>query len=83
MCASANAAIYGIKMTKQEGNGNLVMLQPRSVPFFSEKDDFIVKYEVDQSSINSPSFMFIHYYFEGDIDEANSTTMNALINEEI
>ena len=54
MCASSNMAVYAIEISKLEVNGNLVMLQPGSSQLFSEKKDFIMKYEVDQSSMDSP-----------------------------
>ena len=52
MCSSSNMAIYAIEMTKLEVNGNLVMLQPESFQLFSNKDDFIMKCEID----NWPNF---------------------------
>ena len=82
MCASANMANYAIKMTKFEVNGNLVMLQPGSSQLFSE-NDFIMKCEVDQSSMSSPSFLVFHYYLEGDVDVAHYTTSNVLFNAQI
>ena len=42
-----------------------------------------MKYEVDQSSMNSPSFIVFHYYFVRDVDVAYYTTTNALFNAEI
>ena len=45
-------AIYAIEISKLQVNGNLVMLQPGSSQLFS-LNDFIMKYEVDQSSMNS------------------------------
>ena len=56
-------AIYAIEMTKLEVNGNLVTLQPGSSQLFSE-NDFTMKYEVEQSSMNSSSFIVFHYYLE-------------------
>ena len=47
MCASSNMAIYAIEMIKFEVNGKLVTLQTASFQLFSEKEDFILKYEVD------------------------------------
>ena len=79
MCASAKMVIYAIKMTKLEVNGNLVTLQSGSSQLFSE-NDFIIKYEVDQSSMNLPSIIVLHYYLEGDIDVAHYTTTNAMFN---
>ena len=59
MYVSSNMAIYAIEMTRLEINGNLITLQPMSSQLFSEKDDFIMKYEVDQSSINSQSSIIV------------------------
>ena len=42
-----------------------------------------MKYETDQSSMNSLSFIVIHYYFEGDVVVAHYTTANALFNAKI
>ena len=53
MCASSSMAIYVIGMTKLEDKGNLVTLQSGSSELFSE-NDVIMKYKVNQSSINSP-----------------------------
>ena len=83
MCASSNMAVYAIEMTKLEVNGKLVTLQPVSSQLFSEKEDFIVKYQADQSSMNSPSFIVFHYYLKGDVNVAHYTTINALFNTEI
>ena len=82
MWVSANIAIYAIGMTKLDVNGNLVMLQPESSQQFSEKDHSIIKYEADQSSMNSPSFIVFHYYLQWDVDVAHYTIMNALFNTE-
>ena len=57
MCALFNMTIYAMKMTKLEVNGNMVMLQPGSSQHFCEKDDFIMKYEFDQSSVKSLSML--------------------------
>ena len=83
MCASSNMAAYAIEMTKLEVNGNLVTLQPRSSKFFSENKDFIIKYEVNESSMNSLSFIVFQYYLIGDMDVAYDTITNALFNAEI
>ena len=64
MCASAHMAIYAIEMS------NRVTLQPGSSHLFSE-NDFSMKYEVDQSSMNLPSFIILYYYLEGDVDMAH------------
>ena len=56
MCTSADMTTYTIEMTKLEVNCNLVTLQPGSFQLFSE-NDLIMRYEVEQSSINSPSFI--------------------------
>ena len=53
MCVTANMAIYAKEMTKIEVNGNLVTLQTENFQLFIEKDDFIMKDEVDQVSMNS------------------------------
>ena len=39
--------------------------------------------KIDQSSINSPSFIVFHYYLVWDVDVAYYTTTNALFNAEI
>ena len=83
MCASSNMTVYAIEMTKLEVNGKLVTLQPGSSELFDEKEDFIMKYEVDQSLMNSPSFIVLHCYLWGDVDVAYYTTANALFNAEI
>ena len=83
MRASSNMAIYAQGMTKLEVNDKLVKLQPGSSQLFSEKEDFVVKYEVEQSSMNSPNFIVFHYYLEGDVDVAYYTTTNALFNTKI
>ena len=75
-------AIHAIEMTKLEVNGNLVTLQPGSSQLFS-KNDLIMKYEVEQSSMNSPSFIVFHYYLEEGLDVAHYITSNAMINTEI
>ena len=49
--ASSNIAVYVIEMTKHEVNGKLVILWPGSSQLFS-KNDLIMKYEVDKSSMN-------------------------------
>ena len=59
------------------------MLQPGNSQLFSESSDFIMKYEVDQSSMNSPSFIVIHYHLEGDVDVAKYTTTHSSFNAEI
>ena len=59
------------------------MLLPGSSQVFSEKDDFIMKNEIDQSSMNLPSFIVFHYYLEGDVDVAHYTTTNASFNAKI
>ena len=82
MCASVNMAIYAIVMTKFTVNGNLVTLQLGSSQLFSENDS-ITKFEVEQSSTNSPSFLVFHYYLEVNVDVAHYTTINALLNAEI
>ena len=76
-------AIYAIEITKLEVNGKLVTLQPGRSQCYSAKEDFIMKYEVDQSSMNSPSFIVFHYYLERDLDVAHYTTTNALFNAEM
>ena len=83
MCALSNMAIYAIGITKLEVNVKLVTLQPESSQLFSENKDFIMKYEVDQSSMNSPSFIVFHYYFVGDVVVAQYTATNVLFNAEI
>ena len=83
MCASSNIAVYAIEMTKLEVNGNLVTQQPGSSQLFDEKEDLIIKYEVDQSLINSPSAIVLHYYLRGDVDVGYYTRTNALFHAEI
>ena len=83
MCASSNMSIYSIMMTKLEFSGNLVMLQPGSSQLLNEIEDFITKYEVDQSSLKSPNFIVFHYNLEGDVDMAHYATANALVNKKI
>ena len=83
MCVSSNMAVYTIEMAKFEINGKLVTLQPGSSQLFKEKGDFIMKLEVDQISMNSPSFVVFHYYPEGDVDGAHDTMTNALFYAEI
>ena len=83
MCVTANMAIYAKEMTKIEVNGNLVTLQTENFQLFIEKDDFIMKDEVDQVSMNSNSFVVFHYYLEGDIDVAYYTMPNDLFNADI
>ena len=78
MCASANMAVYAMEMTKLVVNCNLVTLQPGSSKLFNE-NYLVMKYEVDQSFMNSPSFIVFHYYLEGDV-VAYYTTANALFN---
>ena len=82
MYSSPNLAIYAIKLTKLEVNINLVVLQPGSSQLISE-NDFIMKYEVEQSSMYLSSFIVIHYYLEGDVDVAHYITKNAVFNAEI
>ena len=76
-------AIYAIWMTMYVVNGKLVTLQPGHSQLFSENDEFIMKYQVDQTSTYSPSFIVFHYYLEGVVDVAQYTTTNALFNTEI
>ena len=83
ICASANLAAYATEVAKLEVNGNMVTLQPASSQLFSEKEDFIMKYEVNQSPMKSPSFIIFHYYHEGDVNVAHYTTTNALFKAEI
>ena len=59
--------IYVIEMTKLEVHGELVTLQPGSFQLISENKDFIMKYEVSQTTMNSPSFIVYHYYLVGDV----------------
>ena len=75
-------AIYAIEMTKLEANIILVMLQPGSSEHFSE-NYVIMKYEVDQSSINSLSFIVFHYYLQGDVAVAHYTTRITSFHAEI
>ena len=70
-------AHYAIVMTKLEVNGNLVTLQPGSYQLFSEEEEFIMKYEVDQPFMNSPCFIVFHNFLVGDVDVAYHTTTNA------
>ena len=42
-----------------------------------------MKYEVEQASMTSPSFMVFCYYLEGDVDVADYATANASFNAEI
>ena len=70
-------------MTKPEINGKLVTLKPGTSKLFSEKEDFFMKYEVDQSSMKSPSDIVFHYYLEGDVDVALYIVSNGLFNTEI
>ena len=70
-------------MTKLEVSDSLVTLLTGSSQLFSENEDFIMKYEVDQSSMNSPSFAVFHYYLEGDVDVVHCTMTNALFNGEM
>ena len=83
ICASSNMAVYAIEMMKLEVNSKLVTLQPESSQLFDEKEDLIMKYEVDQNFMNSSSFTVFHYYLRGVVDEAYYTTTNALSNAEI
>ena len=83
MCSSSNMAIYAIEMTKHEVNGKLVTLQPGSSQLFNENEEIIMKYEVNQSLMNSPSFIVFHYYLVGDDDVAYYTMTNTLFNAEI
>ena len=83
MCASSNIAVYATEITKLEVNGKLVTLQPGSSQLFSENENFIVKYDINQSSMNSPHFTVFHYYLVMDVDVAYYTTTNALLNAEI
>ena len=73
LCASFNMAVYAIVTSKLEINGTLLTLQP-------ESSQSLLKYEVDQCSMNSLSFIVFHYYFEGAVDVAHYTTTNALFN---
>ena len=70
-------------MTKLEVNGKLVTLQQGNSQLFSENEDFIIKYEVNQSSMNSPHFIVVYYYLDKDANVAHYTTTNALLNAEI
>ena len=83
ICASSNMAVYAIEMTKLEVSSKLVMLQLGNSQLFDDKEDLIMKYEVNQSFINSPSFIVFHYYLREDVDVACYTTTNALFNAEI
>ena len=83
MCGSSNMAVYAIEMTKLNINGKLVTLQPGSLQLYNEKEDVIMKYEVNQSSMNSPSFIVFHYYLVGYVDMAYYTNTNALFNAEM
>ena len=83
MCASSNIAVSAKEMTKLEVSGKLGTLQTGSTQYFDEKEDLIMKYEVDQSFVYSPSFIVFHYYLMGDVDVAYYTTTNALFNAEI
>ena len=74
--ASVNMAVYAIEMTPLEVNGNLDALQPDRFPLFCE-NDVIMKYEVEQSSIDSLSFIVFYYYLEKDADTTHYTTSNA------
>ena len=65
-------------MMKLQVNGKLVMLQ-----LFDEKEVLIMKYEVYQSFMNSPSFMVFHYYLRGDVDVVYYTMTNASFNAKI
>ena len=82
ICTSANIFIYVLEMTELEINDNLVTLQPGSSQLFSE-NDLIMKYEVDQTSINSTIFFVFQYYLKGDVDVAHNTMTNALFNAKI
>ena len=65
-------------MTKLEVN-----VTGRKFSTVDEKEDFIVKYEVEQTAMNSPSSIVFNYYFEGDVDVVHYTTTNALFNAKI
>jgi tRNA A37 threonylcarbamoyladenosine biosynthesis protein TsaE len=47
-----------------------------------KKGEFIERYEFEQSSMNSPSFIVFNYYLEGGVDLAHYTTKNTLFNAE-
>ena len=83
MCASSNMAVYAIDMMKVVVSSKLVTLQPGSSQLFDKEEDLIMKYEVNQSFINTPSFIVFHYYLWGDVDVAYYTITNALFNAEI
>ena len=83
MCASSNIAVYAIKMTNLEVNGKLVTLQPGSSQHFSENEDFMRKYEIDETSMILTSFIVFHSYLVRDGDVAYYTTTDALFNAEI
>ena len=61
MFASSNMAIYAMEMTKLEVNDKLVLLGCSQL---FRKNDVIIKYNVDQSSLNLPNFIVFHYYLE-------------------
>ena len=78
--ASSIMAVYAIEMTKLEVNGKLVTLQPGSSQLFDEKEDFIMKYEVNHGFMNSCSFIVFHHDLVGDVNVAYYTMTNALFN---
>ena len=78
MCASANMAFYAIEMTKHEVNGNLVTLQPVCSQLFGG-NDLIIKYDAEQTSMNSPSFIVFHYYLDRDVDVVQCRNQHAPI----
>ena len=54
-------SLFAIEMAKLEVNGTHVRLQPGSSQLFNEKEDFIMKYEIDQSSMKSSNFIVFHF----------------------
>ena len=76
-------AVYAIEKTELKINGKLATLQPGSSQLFNKNEDFIIKCEVKQSFMNSPSFIVFLYYLEGDVDVAYNTTTIALFHVEI
>ena len=75
-------AIYANEMTNLEVNDKLITLQPGSSQLFS-KNNVIIKYEVNQTSMNSPSFIVFCHYLKRDVDVAHCTMTHALFNAEI
>ena len=68
---------------KLEVNDKLMTLLPVRSQLFAEKEDLIMTYEVNQSSMNSPRIVVFCYYLFGDADVAYYTTANALFKTEI